>query len=144
VVRYCADLVKIRNPEYAIVGDDIVIPGNRLARKYLEILSELGVPVSTSKSLTGNCIEFCKRIWDGPNEITPLPSKLLLKSRDYRILIQLNEWLSKRGVSDVLRDTLLTLLLPKNENKLRQIILALTAPFARCGWAGAPVREDWR
>jgi len=42
------------NPQrlkYAILGDDIVISGKRLATAYLQILDELGVPVSESKTL---------------------------------------------------------------------------------------------
>lgn len=92
MVRYCARLLGQRNPKYAIVGDDIVIADDSLAKKYREILDQLGVPISEPKSITGNCVEFCKRIWNGTQEITPLPVKLLLKSKtDYRNLIQLNE-----------------------------------------------------
>lgn len=92
VVKYCAKILGIKKPDYAIVGDDIVICGDLLAQKYREVLDQLGVPISPTKCLTGNCLEFCKRIWDHAQEITPLPVKLLLKSRiDYRNLIQLDE-----------------------------------------------------
>lgn len=92
VVRYAAKQAGIRRPEYAIVGDDIVIPGRRLAEKYREVLDQLGVPVSPTKTIHGNCIEFCKRLWLDFQEITPLPVNLLLKSiQDFRNLVMLNE-----------------------------------------------------
>lgn len=40
-----------KSAQYALLGDDIVIRGKRLATAYLSILDELGVPISESKTL---------------------------------------------------------------------------------------------
>lgn len=48
---------------YAIVGDDIVISGKKVAAHYIELLNALGVPINHSKMVTGRrTFEFCRRI----------------------------------------------------------------------------------
>lgn len=145
VMRFAAKRVGIFKPDYAIVGDDVVIPGEKLAREYRSVLKELGVSISESKSLYGNHIEFCKRIWTGFQEITPLPAKLLLQSvYDYRNLISLNKWLCTRGAPNKLRDILLTALIPRNRNKKRLILIGLSAPYKGWVWSGAQFSDELR
>jgi hypothetical protein len=56
---------------YAILGDDVVIMGDRVARAYVKIIRSLGVTISEHKSLVsrgGRCLEFAKRTYlDGAN-----------------------------------------------------------------------------
>jgi hypothetical protein len=48
---------------YAIVGDDIVISGRKVAQNYIALLEALNVPINHSKVVTGfRTFEFCRRI----------------------------------------------------------------------------------
>jgi hypothetical protein len=48
---------------YAIVGDDIVISGRKIADQYVALLEVLGVPVNHHKMVSGvGTFEFCRRI----------------------------------------------------------------------------------
>jgi hypothetical protein len=48
---------------YALLGDDIVIANGRVARSYLALMKEIGVDISTAKSLISRngVLEFAKR-----------------------------------------------------------------------------------
>lgn len=50
---------------YAILGDDVVIGDRRVAAEYSSILSDLGVTISTKKSLISDSgsFEFAKRFF---------------------------------------------------------------------------------
>jgi hypothetical protein len=66
---------------YALLGDDIVIAGEAVAMKYLEVMQELGVGVNRLKSVESNIgvVEFAKR-WVHPHlgEFSPIGARLLL------------------------------------------------------------------
>lgn len=145
MVRTAAKRVGINHPRYAIVGDDIVIVGKLVADEYRKILTELDVPFSPQKTIQGNCIEFCKRIWSGSHEITPLPAKLILESlRDYRAVLSLEDWLRTRGASEDLLSTLISRIVDTYKGtKNERLRLGLTAPF-RGPDAGAYLREETR
>jgi hypothetical protein len=77
IVFYCAQLCGINNfNQYIILGDDIVIKNDAIAKKYIEIIEKLGVEISISKThVSNNTYEFAKRwIQDGV-EITGIPIK---------------------------------------------------------------------
>lgn len=63
VVRYCAVLCGMTNfQNYMILGDDIVINNDLVARKYIEIMNKLGVEISKTKTHTSFFVyEFAKR-----------------------------------------------------------------------------------
>jgi len=52
VVREAAKRSGVRNPRYALLGDDIVVE-DRIAAAYRNLLSEFGVDISEGKSLKG-------------------------------------------------------------------------------------------
>jgi len=80
VVQYCAWIEKEEFPfdKYAILGDDVAIWSEKVARRYRRLLSLFDVNISESKSFTpesnkGPCVaEFAKRISDRGLEISPL------------------------------------------------------------------------
>lgn len=146
VVRYAAQLLKIRHPDYAIVGDDIVIPGYSLSKKYREIIQKLGVPISETKSIRGNSVEFCKRIWLNHREITPIPCKLLVECWKHpQSLIQLNKWAYERTVSKRFLDILLGIYFRRtNPTLVGQIILCITAPWKGWAYSGAHISDNVR
>jgi hypothetical protein len=59
--------------DYALLGDDIVIADEAVAREYLYLMEALGVEVGLAKSLvsrTGS-LEFAKRTWVKGRSVTP-------------------------------------------------------------------------
>jgi len=60
---------------YAILGDDIVIGHNKVAREYKSFMENIGVGINSSKSIVGRDLtfEFAKRFFWKGKDITPLP-----------------------------------------------------------------------
>jgi hypothetical protein len=55
--------VGARPDQYRILGDDIVIADDRLARRYVQALEELGVPVSPDKTISSSKVaEFAGKV----------------------------------------------------------------------------------
>jgi hypothetical protein len=68
---------------YALLGDDIVIADNRVAKEYLSILSQLGVTCGIAKSLVsskGLALEFAKRFYYQGKNCSPIAMKEVLSS----------------------------------------------------------------
>jgi hypothetical protein len=66
---------------YEIVGDDIVIFSRDLAKEYLHVMSAIGVPINSSKSVVskgGVVCEFVKRISVKGNEVSAFSWKQFL------------------------------------------------------------------
>jgi len=63
VVHYaahCAGIMDFNN--YIILGDDIVIYNNKVAKNYVKIMTKLGVDISLHKTHVSNdTYEFAKR-----------------------------------------------------------------------------------
>lgn len=82
-------------PDYAILGDDIVIKDAAVASKYLEILGSLGVKVNLSKSLISRekrVCEFAKKYFT-PKDASPVP--LSETSAALSSVLALSEYVSK-------------------------------------------------
>jgi hypothetical protein len=63
-----------RFEEYRILGDDIVIRHSEVAIQYQQILSQLGVGISKTKTLISNeTFEFAKRLFHKGVEVTAFP-----------------------------------------------------------------------
>jgi len=84
VVYYCAQLCGYKNfDQYIILGDDIVIKNDKVAKKYIDIIKGLGVELSLQKThVSSNTYEFAKRwIQESHNrEITGLPLGGILRN----------------------------------------------------------------
>jgi hypothetical protein len=63
LVHYCASLNGIFDfNQYIILGDDIVIKNNEVAKTYVEVLTKMGVGVSPHKThVSIDTYEFAKR-----------------------------------------------------------------------------------
>jgi len=84
VVYYCAHLCGLKNfDQYMILGDDIVIKNNAVAKAYIKVIKSLGVEISLQKThVSSDTYEFAKR-WIQPKqsrEITGLPLGGLLRN----------------------------------------------------------------
>jgi len=75
IVHYAAILVGV-NPrgKYVLLGDDIVIADDQIAKSYQAVMSELKVPISLMKTHKSDDIcEFAKRWYYKGSEITAFP-----------------------------------------------------------------------
>nr|UEP19801.1 RNA-dependent RNA polymerase [Sclerotinia sclerotiorum mitovirus 41] len=75
VVHYCAWKCGIENfDRYILLGDDIVINHDKVARQYIKVMARLGVDISSAKThVSKNTYEFAKRWVNKGLEITGLP-----------------------------------------------------------------------
>jgi hypothetical protein len=63
--------------DYALLGDDIVIGNEQVAKCYLVIMNDLGVSINLSKSVvsTTGSMEFAKRLIIKGQDLSPLGPK---------------------------------------------------------------------
>lgn len=82
VVHYaahCAGISEFNN--YIILGDDIVIYNNKVAKNYIKIMTKLGVDISLNKThVSIDTYEFAKRWIKNGKELTGLPLKGILSN----------------------------------------------------------------
>lgn len=80
LINYC----KNDKSFYAVIGDDMVMLKAEAALKYKEVLHQMGVEISESKTLTptplSNTAEIGKRYFRNGSDISPIPSRVLLES----------------------------------------------------------------
>jgi len=80
VVHYCALQAGFKLgqfDQYIILGDDIVLKNDDVAKWYIKVMTKLGVELSINKThVSQNTYEFAKRwIIVGKGEVTPIPIK---------------------------------------------------------------------
>nr|WLK77421.1 RNA-dependent RNA polymerase [Suillus luteus mitovirus 4] len=82
VVHYAAYLCGYNDfKDYILLGDDIVIKNNKVANKYITLMTRLGVDISQSKThVSKDTYEFAKRWIRNGQEITGIPLKGLLNN----------------------------------------------------------------
>jgi len=86
-----------KEAQYVILGDDVVIHDDDIAKKYMETLTLLGVEFSSSKTHTSPYMyEFAKRVVHSGVELTPFPISALWTTRKQHSLM-LNVVDSERG-----------------------------------------------
>jgi len=77
IVQFSAYRVGWRNwfPDYAVLGDDVVIANNAVATQYVSIMKEIGVDIGFHKSIVSSnlSLEFAKRFFYKGEEVTPFP-----------------------------------------------------------------------
>jgi hypothetical protein len=79
MVQYSAQRAGIKGwfTLYAVLGDDIVIADDRVARKYRALCKLLGVEIGLAKSLvsSGKTLEFAKRFFYQGSDLSGMPTK---------------------------------------------------------------------
>lgn len=82
VVQYAAYLEGLYPfSDYILLGDDIVITNDRVAAKYVELMTELGVGISPFKShVSDTTYEFAKRWFHHGVEVTGFPLNSVLST----------------------------------------------------------------
>jgi hypothetical protein len=76
IVQYSAHKAGYRSTfrDYRLLGDDIVIRNDRVAREYQSVMTSLGVSISPTKTLVSkDTFEFAKRIFTRRQEVTAFP-----------------------------------------------------------------------
>lgn len=117
IVYYCARLEGFKSfNQYIILGDDIVIKNEAIAKRYIEVMNGLGVEISVQKThVSKDTYEFAKR-WIQPygviKEITGIPLKGIISNfNDHRIVysilydyfkIKENLWLSNFSLVELI------------------------------------------
>lgn len=84
VLYYCSRKLGIKWSEapYVLLGDDIVIKHDELAKKYMEVMTSLGLEFSEKKThISRTLFEFAKRTFHNGEEITPFPIAALWTTR---------------------------------------------------------------
>lgn len=84
IVQYCAHLEGFSGwfGEYGIVGDDVVILNDKVAARYLAVVTGWGVSISMSKSLVSStgAFEFCKRLVRNGEDLSGIPIGLIYQA----------------------------------------------------------------
>lgn len=82
IVRYAALKCGIRGfTSYAVLGDDIVILHDEVAKMYLSIMQHLGVSINFNKSIVSSEFAEFAKVWRGPSvDITPIGPGLILRT----------------------------------------------------------------
>jgi hypothetical protein len=68
--------------DYFVIGDDVVIFNNEVAKEYTNILGEIGVPYKKEDSILprpSHPLEIAKRLFRKGVEVSPLPLRLAEK-----------------------------------------------------------------
>lgn len=80
-----------KSAKYKLLGDDIIIFDDSLAKKYQEIILLIGMDIQLQKSHIGNSLfEFAKRLFTPYGEISPISIKAMLSgSKSYFGFIEL-------------------------------------------------------
>jgi len=66
--------VRFNHRRYMLIGDDIVISGDKVAESYRNICSDLGMEISEMKTLvSSDTFDFAKRLISRGENISPLP-----------------------------------------------------------------------
>jgi len=88
---------------YALLGDDIVINDDHVAKEYINLMDSLGVQINMSKSVISNDLaEFAKRLVSPKGEVSPIGAGNILIScrRPYMLGSLLAELYNKSIVTD--------------------------------------------
>jgi len=90
MLQYCAFITgRVRYPDwfegYEILGDDLVIFDDIVAKEYLKLCQGIGVSINLAKSVvaTKPSLEFAKRSSLGKYDVSPLSFKEMLMSNNF-------------------------------------------------------------
>lgn len=91
---------------YAVLGDDLVIANDRVARKYRALCRLLGVNIGLEKSLvaTDRTLEFAKRLFFRGTDVSGLPAKFWAAAQGQSsVACALSAWVTRGTLSNFVR-----------------------------------------
>lgn len=82
IVRIAALRVGISNfSDYCVLGDDVVIANDKVAKEYLNLMETLGLSINMSKTLQSESFAEFAKVYTGPGvDITPIGPGLILRA----------------------------------------------------------------
>jgi len=129
VKQYCANKVKVRNYKYLILGDDTLDTSKEVYKEYTNVISRLGVTLSSSKCTQSEqgYTEFAKRLFINQHEVTGYPVNILKDARTKpEQILQFVKMARERGYEDsFLRPTLVCFLSTHKQGKEISDMLSL-------------------
>jgi len=121
---------------YSILGDDVAIWDEIVAKEYRKLINILDVSINENKSFTPDnpnepCVaEFAKRIWNKGVEISAISPNLCLESTDIVMFGEFLAWLEQRSlihkpipVSRVL--TFMNMSITRHPNKCKELFVLI-------------------
>lgn len=91
---------------YAVLGDDLIIADDRVARKYRALCRLLGVNIGLEKSLvaTDRTLEFAKRLFFRGTDVSGLPAKFWAAAQGQSsVACALSAWVTRGTLSNFVR-----------------------------------------
>jgi hypothetical protein len=88
---------------YEVLGDDIIIFDSALAHKYLDYMSQLGVPINTYKSVVSTrapVVEYAKRTAIGIQDVSPVSWKMFIKQDSFAGRLSIVSYFWNKGLID--------------------------------------------
>jgi hypothetical protein len=152
-LRWCAERVSC-DPDYKILGDDVVIANDKLAQEYVKVLTKLGVTISKPKSVVcednkPSSAEFAKHLLRDGKNLTPISPSLLAEIYEYhewyKIIDLLRDIVTIWGDQVIIRDETIWLsplvqsLLGPLKRVRDDILVILSSPLVG---GGLPVKRD--
>jgi hypothetical protein len=106
IIQFCALLEDYPNfRDYIVIGDDVAIFSEKVAKRYLDVMKVLEVQISSTKSITPSkdsssaAGEIAKRLFLNGKEISPIPPDILKSAwKDFRLFPLLLQVYRERGV----------------------------------------------
>lgn len=104
IVQFCARQAGYTEwfIDYAVLGDDIIIANDAVAKNYLHVMKALGVEIGLAKSLVASqgTLEFAKRLFFKGIDISGLPWKLYgVCTANLSVAVALLSRLGDQGIS---------------------------------------------
>nr|QXN75378.1 MAG: RNA-dependent RNA polymerase [Grapevine-associated mitovirus 3] len=122
--------------DYLILGDDVIIANDSVAKEYMRIMSLLGLEINLQKSMIGvNSCEFAKKWMIGQRDLSPFGAKLILqalRSRDAMFLV-ITDLLRRKLVSLSLIPVVIENLGPRFKSLGSWALFALISGFHKIG-----------
>jgi len=138
---------------YAVLGDDVVIACDRVAREYRKLCEMIGVEIGIAKSLIaeGGTLEFAKKFFFRGEDLSGLPIKFWAAAQNTMgVTHALSAWYPTGTLANFLRAmgigfkgaSMSTATWSKIPRRLRALLVLLTQPLAG-GKFSAATFVDW-
>lgn len=138
---------------YAVLGDDVVIADDSVAREYRRVCSVIGLEIGIAKSLIakGKTLEFAKKLFFRGEDLSGLPIKFWAAAQNTMgVAHALSAWYPGKSLATFVRAlgvgfkgaSKVDVVWEKLPKRLRILLVLLTQPLSGGAFA-APTWVDW-
>jgi hypothetical protein len=103
LIYYCCQINGIdwKSCQYCILGDDVLIRDDLVAKSYLEVIERIGLEYSPAKThVSDHFFEIAKRLFYKNEEVSPFPiSSIKESSKRFYLLAELIRQQMERGIN---------------------------------------------